>query len=71
VAPPGSSNIPLTIGTLAFAVTIISAIAAYTARETYRIHLNDLGHAGALPVDKREYDGLRARSIAEAGLARS
>jgi MFS family permease len=71
VAPPGSSNIPLTIGTMAFAVTIIAAVAAWSARETYRIHLNDLGHAGAVPVDKREYDGLRARSIAGAGLASS
>src|SRR5262249_32059586 len=71
VAPPGSPNIPLTIGALAFGVTVISAIAAITARETYRIHLNDLGHKDAVPVDKREYDGLRARSIAEAGLAHS
>jgi MFS family permease len=70
MAPPGSTNIPLTIGTMAFAVTVVAAIAAFTARETYRIHLNDLGHAGAKPVDKQEYDGLRARSIAEAGLAR-
>jgi MFS family permease len=42
VAPPGSANIPLTVGALAFGITIISAVAAMTARETYRIHLNDL-----------------------------
>src|SRR5213076_1031350 len=36
VAPPGSTNIPLTIGALAFGITVISAIAAMTARETFR-----------------------------------
>ncbi len=47
-APPGSAHVPLTVG----AITAISAIAAMSARETYRIHLNDLGHTGAVPVDK-------------------
>jgi MFS family permease len=47
VAPPGSSNVPLTVGALAFAVTITASIAAFSARETYRIHLNDLGEPGA------------------------
>jgi MFS family permease len=71
VAPPGSTNVPLLIGSIAFGVTVIAAAAAWSARETYRIHLNDLGHANAEPVDKLEYDSLRARSVAEAGLARS
>ena len=52
VAPPGSANIPLTIGAITFAVTVIAAVAAMTARETYRIHLNDLGEPDAVPVDK-------------------
>ena len=47
VAPPGSANVPLTVGALAFGVTIIASIAAWSARETYRIHLNDLGEPGA------------------------
>ena len=67
VAPPGSSNIPLTIGALAFAVTLISAIAALSARETYRIHLKDLGDPRAIPVDKREYDRMRMQAAAGAG----
>src|SRR5207302_9603196 len=50
VAPPGSTNIPLTIGALAFGITVISAIAAMTARETFRVHLNDLGDPNAVPV---------------------
>jgi len=64
VAPPGSSNVPLTIGCLAFAVTLISALAAMSARETYRVHLNDLGDLGAVPVSKTDYDRMRALSAA-------
>ena len=64
VAPPGSSNIPLTIGSFAFGITIISAVAAWSARETYRVHLNDLGEPNAVPVDKREYDRMRAQTLA-------
>jgi Na+/melibiose symporter-like transporter len=66
VAPPGSSNVPLTVGALAFGVTIISAIAAWSARETYRVHLNDLGEPGAPPVDKAQYDQLRRQSLTAA-----
>jgi MFS family permease len=65
IAPPGSDNIPLKVGALAFAITIISAIAAWSARETYRFHLNDLGDPNAVPVDKREYDRLRGETLAE------
>jgi MFS family permease len=64
VAPPGSTNIPLTIGALAFGITIISAIAAWSARETYRVHLSDLGNLGAAPLSKTKYDRLRAKSAA-------
>jgi MFS family permease len=67
VAPPGSTSVPMTIGALAFGVTIISSIAAWSARETYRVHLNDLGEPGAPAVDKAEYDRLRRQSLASAG----
>jgi MFS family permease len=66
VAPPGSSNIPLTIGALAFGITIISALAALSARETYRIRLNDLGNLAATPVSKAEYERLRAQAATAA-----
>jgi MFS family permease len=36
VAPPGASNIWLKVGSIAFAITVIAAIAAWSARETYR-----------------------------------
>jgi MFS family permease len=71
VAPPGSTNIPLTVGAITFAITIIAAGAAWSARETYRIHINDLGQPGAVPVDKGDYDRLRAASIAGTPLARA
>jgi len=64
VAPPGSTNIPLKVGALAFAITVISAIAAWSARETYRVHLNDLGDPNAVPVDKSEYNRLRGETLA-------
>jgi MFS family permease len=69
VAPPGSANIPLKIGALTFAITIIAALAAMTARETYRVHLNDLGHSGAVPVPKPDYERMRQQSLAKASLA--
>jgi MFS family permease len=66
VAPPGSTNIPLTIGAITFGVTAIAAVAAFSARETYRVHMNDLGHPGAVPVSKQEYDRMRELSFAKA-----
>ena len=66
VAPPGSTNVPLTVGAIAFGVTIISALAALSARETYRVHLNDLGDPAAPEVDKDEYERLRQQSVAAA-----
>jgi MFS family permease len=70
VAPPGSTNIPLTVGAITLGVTMIAALAALSARETYRIHMNDLGNANAVPVNKAEYDRMRAQSVAEAKLTK-
>jgi len=69
IAPPGSTNIPVVIGSLTFGITIIAAIAAFSARETYRVHMNDLGNPNAVPVDKDTYDRMRERAIADAKLA--
>ncbi|MFQ8433987.1 MFS transporter [Amaricoccus sp. W119] len=63
VAPPGAVNIPMTVGSIAFGVTVIAACAAWSARETYRIHMNDLGKPGAVPVPKEEYDRMREESL--------
>ena len=42
-APPGSQSIPLTVGSLAFAVTVIAAAAAWSTRETAKLSLGELG----------------------------
>jgi MFS family permease len=65
-APPGAIDIPWKIGALTFAITVICAIAAWSARETYRVHLNDLGNPNAVPVSKGEYDRMREQSLAAA-----
>jgi MFS family permease len=71
VAPPGSANIPLTIGAITFGVTIIAAVAAISARETYRVHMKDLGHPGAIPLSKLEYARARAQSSSASALVNS
>jgi len=58
VAPAGS-NVPLIVGTWTFAIGIIAAIAAWSARETYRVHLDDLGRKGAPEVPREEYQRIR------------
>ena len=56
----GSSHVPLTIGAICFGITIIGAIAAWSSRETHRVHLNDLGTPDAVPVPREEYERIRA-----------
>ena len=69
VAPPGAIDIPMTIGSITLGVTIVAAIAAFTARETYRIHMNDLGNKNAVPVPKAEYEKLREQTMAGNSIA--
>jgi Na+/melibiose symporter-like transporter len=59
VAPPGSTGIPVTVGTITLVITALCALSAWSARETYRVHLNDLGNPNAKPVPKDEYDRMR------------
>lgn len=64
VAPPGAANIWLTVGAIAFGVTVISALAAFTARETFRVPMSQLGDVDAKPVSAQEYDQQRAQALA-------
>jgi MFS family permease len=57
---PGGSNVPLIVGSFTFGIGIIAAIAAFSARETYRVHLDDLGRKGAPEVPREEYERIRA-----------
>jgi MFS family permease len=66
VAPPGSAHIPLTVGAIAFGITVIAAIAAVTARETYRVNMNDLGNPNAVPMPKADYERKRAETVSGA-----
>jgi MFS family permease len=71
VAPPGATNIPMTIGAITLAITVVAAIAAFTARETYRVQMKDLGNRDAVPVPKSEYDQLRERTLSDGRLAKA
>jgi len=63
VAPPGSANIPLIVGSMTFAITVIAALAALSTRETYRIRLADLGNREASPIPEQEYRQLRGQTV--------
>jgi MFS family permease len=52
-APPGSSNIPVTVGSIAFGITVLAALAAYLAPETYRVPMSELGKPDAKSVAKQ------------------
>jgi len=69
VAPPGYDNVPLVVGALAFGIACIAAIAALSARETYRVKIEDLGKRDPTPVDQEEYRRLREEAMAQARLA--
>jgi MFS family permease len=71
VAPPGATDIPMKIGAITLAICCLAAIAAWTARETYRVHLNDLGNQNAVPVPKAEYDRMREQTIADGKMAKA
>ncbi|MGF6771524.1 MFS family permease [Paraburkholderia sp. GAS199] len=66
VAPPGSQNVPMTIGTITFAITIVAAATAWSSREPFRVKLSDLGEPNAVPIDKHSYDLMRAETMAHA-----
>jgi hypothetical protein len=68
VAPPGSTNIPLTVGAIAFGITVIAALAAVTARETYRISISDLGNPDAVPMAKADYERMRTEAADRAAV---
>ncbi len=62
VAPPGSSHVPLTVGTLCFGITIIGAVAAWSARETHRVPVEELGKRDGEPVSREEFARIRAET---------
>jgi MFS family permease len=57
------STVVWTVGSITLGLAIIAAIACYSARETFRIHLNDLGNKDAVPIPKEEYDRIRKTGV--------
>ncbi|WCM88305.1 MFS transporter [Acidovorax sp. NCPPB 3576] len=70
VAPPGSTNVPATVGAIAFGVTAIAALAAWSARETFRIPTQDLGHPDAQPLSEAAYEQARQEALRSHGRGR-
>jgi MFS family permease len=52
-----------TVGSITLGLAIIAAIAAFSARETFRVHMNDLGSKDAVPVPKEEYERIRRTGV--------
>ncbi len=67
VAPPGS-NVPMIVGSITLGICALSALAAFTAKETYRLRVEDLG-TDTVPPSKEEYERARNEAIAEYNLA--
>lgn len=63
IAPPGSSDIPLVVGSLTLGITVIVAIAALSARETFRLRVEDLGNKGAQPMSAEDYAQKREQAL--------
>ena len=57
------SSVVITVGSITLGLAIIAAIAAFSARETFRIHMNDLGNKDAVPISKADYDRIRKTGV--------
>jgi len=62
-APPGS-NVPIIVGSLTLGIAVIATVAAFTARETFRLRTEDLGDRNALPIPADEYERIRLEALA-------
>ncbi|PYG97958.1 MFS transporter, partial [Arthrobacter stackebrandtii] len=53
----------LVVGSLAFFITCVCALAAYIAPETHRLAMEDLGNPNAKPMEKAAYEASRKGSF--------
>jgi len=60
LAESAHSQVLLVVGTFTLVLAVIATIAAFTAQETFKIHMNDLGEKDAQPVSDAEYEQARA-----------
>jgi MFS family permease len=63
LAESAQNHVIWTVGSITFALTIVAAIAAFSSRETYKIHLNDCGEDWAQPVSDEAYAQARRQAI--------
>ena len=63
-ADAAQTRVILVVGTFTLGLAVIAALAAFSARETSRIHMNDLGKKDAVPIPKEEYERLRQEAAA-------
>jgi len=49
LAPSSAVNVPFLVGGSTFAITALAAVAVWSAPETHRLRLQDLGRSGAVP----------------------
>jgi hypothetical protein len=54
----------MVVGSFTLGLAVIAAVAAFSARETSRIHMNDLGMRDAVPVPKDQYERMRTEAKA-------
>ncbi|MEJ7137581.1 MFS transporter [Amphibiibacter pelophylacis] len=64
VAPPGSTSVPVVVGSITLAITVISALAIWSARENSRLRTEDLGQPDAQPVPAAQYEASRLAALA-------
>jgi len=63
IAGPGTENIPLIVGGLAFVCPLLAGIAAWCAPETSRIPTADLGNRDAQSTEAGEYHKARLAAM--------
>lgn len=60
IAAPGTSNIPIIVGSITLAVTAAAALCAWLSPETYRVRTEDLGKKDAVAMSDHDYSIERA-----------
>jgi MFS family permease len=63
LAPPGAHNVVGVVGSMAFGMTVVAALAAWSTRETHRLRLQDLGDPRARPMPADGHERLRAAGV--------
>jgi MFS family permease len=63
LAETAQSHVIWTVGGITLALTVVAALSAFSARETFKVHLNDCGEPWAEPVSDQAYAQARRQAI--------